>query len=493
LNLSPDSAGQQGEVPVFENIIGQAAAGQLKADILSQRLAPSMLFFGPAASGKGSTAMELARSLSCEKGQAQWNCACPSCARHRSLIHADLAMIGPRSFTAEIAASRAAFLRDTASAAGRSLFIRSLRKLLARFAPSVWEYEPKSNKLNPLPLLHSLEEELDEFETVTVDLSSADTLGDDKHDRNDPLNKLTDSLVRNAVKLDECISEAVPIAQVRKAAYWARLSPAGKRKTLIIENADRMEEKARSALLKLLEEPPESISIILTALRREAVMPTILSRLRPYRFTARGSVEEKEILRRVFRDPRWTQEAAPSGEAAPSKEGAPSKETGSTNAAGLIGAYLESFLPQPSDKLLPLAAFFVAAVARSAVVYQKSRGIAEIPDAVAALGSYCARIAESAGLERPVDVKETISALLSQSSDFEGRSFPRFLSLVLDLVSWSLEQFASNPNIVACRETWRLRIREAYTAYSVWNQRPEAALESLFFRLREEAAGAALA
>jgi DNA polymerase III subunit gamma/tau len=472
---------RQGEdSPVFENIIAQAAASQLKADILSHRLAPSMLFFGPAASGKGSTAMELARSLSCEKGDALWNCDCPSCVRHRSLIHADLAMIGPRSFTAEIAASRAAFLRDPSSTAGRSLFIRSLRKLLARFAPSVWEYEPKSNKTNPLPLLHSLEEELDEFEAITVDLSSSDT----------KLNNLTDSLVKNAVKLDECISEGVPIAQVRKAAYWARLSPAGKRKTLIIENADRMEEKARSALLKLLEEPPESISIVLTALRREAVMPTILSRLRPYRFTARSAFEEKEIFRRVFRDPRWTQEA----EDAPSKESGPSNdEAGKTKSPGLIGAYLESFLPQPSDKLLPLAAFFIAAVARSAVVFQKSRGIIEIPDAVAALGSYCARIAESAGLERQIEAKETISALLSQSSDFEGRSFPRFLALVLDLVSWSLEQCAPNPNLVACRETWRLRIREAYAAYSVWNQRPEAALESLFFRLREEAAGAALA
>jgi DNA polymerase-3 subunit gamma/tau len=476
---------------VFENIIAQAAAAQLKGDILSHRLAPSMLFFGPAASGKGSTAMELARSLSCEKGDALWNCACSSCARHKSLIHADLAMIGPRSFTAEIAASRAAFLRDPASAAGRSLFIRSLRKLLARFAPSVWEYESKSGKTNPLPLLHSLEEELDDFEAITVDLSSNDTADDNIKNKNNAFEKLTDSLFKNAVKLDECISEAVPIAQVRKAAYWARLSPAGKHKTLIIENADRMEEKARSALLKLLEEPPESISIILTALRREAVMPTILSRLRPYRFTARSADEEKEILRRVFRDSRWAQDA-PSNEGSPSKESAPSKEKANTNAPGLIGAYLESFLPQPSDKLLPLAAFFVAAVARSAVVFQKSRGIAEIPDAVAALGSYCAKIAESAGLERSTDAKETISALLSQSGDFEGRSFPRFLALVLDLVSWSLEQCAPNPNLVSCRETWRLRIREAYAAYSVWNQRPEAALESLFFRLREEAAGAAL-
>jgi DNA polymerase-3 subunit gamma/tau len=119
---------------VFENIIAQTAAEQIKADILSQRLAPSMLFFGPAASGKGSTAIELARALSCENGAALWNCPCTACARHRSLTHPDLAMIGPRSFAAEIAAARASFLRDITLPAGRSLFIRSLRKLLGESA-----------------------------------------------------------------------------------------------------------------------------------------------------------------------------------------------------------------------------------------------------------------------------------------------------------------------------------------------------------------------
>jgi DNA polymerase-3 subunit gamma/tau len=458
---------------VFENIIAQAAADQLKTDMLSRRLAPSMLFFGPAASGKGSTAIELARALSCEKGTALWKCDCPACARHRLLIHPDLVMIGPRAFAAEIAAARTAFLRDPASAAGQSLFVRSLRKLLARFAPAVWEYESKGGRVNPLSLLQSLEEDIDEFETQAA---IADT-----PEKCAALEKLSESLAKNAFKLeDDCMSETTPIAQLRKAAYWSRLSPTGKRKTLIIENADRMKDEARNSLLKLLEEPPESVNIVLTVLRRESVLPTILSRLRPYRFLARGAVEEQEIIRRVFRDSRATPEEAAQGDVR-------------GNAPGLVAAYLDSFLPQPPEKLLPLAAYFVAAVARSAAIAAKSRSFSgsrdvAISPVLKALGSYCAPIAESANFERAADAQEVIAALLAHSGNFEGRSFPRFLALALDLVSWSLNQYISDNTLIACSDIWRRRLGEAQAAYGVWNQRPELALESLFHKLREDMA-----
>jgi len=454
---------------VFENIIAQAAADQLKTDILSNRLAPSMLFFGPAASGKGSTAIELARSLSCEKGTALWKCDCPACARHRSLIHPDLVMIGPRAFAAEIAASRSAFLRDPASAAGYSLFVRSLRKLLARFAPAVWEYESKGGRTNPLSLLQSLEEDIDEFETQAAA---------DAPEKIAALEKLSESLAKNAFKLeDDCVNETIPIAQLRKAAYWSRLSPSGKRKTLIIENADRMKDEARNSLLKLLEEPPESLNIVLTVVRRESVLPTILSRLRPYRFLARSAAEEQEIIRRVFRDSR----AAPKEEA----QGA---------APGLVAAYLDSFLPQPPEKLLPLAAFFVAAVARSAAIAAKGRGLKSPNSALSpmlkALGGYCAPIAEAANFERTADAREVIAELLTRSGSFEGRSFPRFLALALDLVSWSLNQSVSDNTLITCSDIWRKRLGDAQAAYGVWNQRPELALESLFHKLREDMAAA---
>jgi len=470
---------------MFENIIAQAATDQLKEDILANRLAPSMLFFGPAASGKGSAALELARALSCENGNALWNCPCPSCVRHRSLIHPDLAMIGPRGFAAEIAASRTAFLRDTSSMAGRSLFIRSLRKLLGRFSPAVWEFESKSGRVNPLSILQSLEEELDEFEKIAAGDAAAGASA---------LEKLSASLAKNAFKLeDDCMSEAIPIAQVRKAAYWSRLSPSVKRKTLVIENADRMKEDARNALLKLLEEPPESICIVLTAQRRESVMPTILSRLRPYRFNVRSADEEREIIRRIFRDTRNINDDGLSVDGKPSsaaRENAFSQNaSGMGLTTGMVASYLDSFTPQPSEKLLPLAAFFIAAVTRSAVVLGRSRGLADISSALNSLGSYCARIAENAGLERAEEAGQTVATLISQTLGFEGRSFPRFLFLNLQLVAEALSLCESGADKIKYREMWKKRIEDARTAYVIYNQRPELSLESLFSQLREDMAG----
>ena len=47
------------------------------------------------------------------------------------------------------------------------------------------------------------------------------------------------------------------------------------KKTIIIENADRMLESVRNALLKILEEPPVDTIFILTTSQRNLVMPTI--------------------------------------------------------------------------------------------------------------------------------------------------------------------------------------------------------------------------
>jgi DNA polymerase-3 subunit gamma/tau len=454
---------------VFENIIAQNAVFQLTEDMLSRRLAPSMLFFGPAASGKGSAALELARVLSCETqdGQVPWNCTCPACTRHRHLIHSDLLLLGSRPFAPEIAAARAAFLREPGSPAARTLFIRSLRKLLARFSPALWEDEPKLGKLSPL--LQSLEEELDEFESLSAPLAAS------RNERAEALEKLMDSILKNALKLeDEGMGDTIPIAQIRRAAYWGRLAPNGRRKMLIIENADRMQEGARNSLLKILEEPPESLTIILTVQRREAIMPTILSRLRPYRFLKRDEEKEREVIRRVFRDaaPGTAENAAGNG-AAP---------------AGLISAYLDSFLPQSAEKLYPLAAFFVASIARTGALSLKKRGISEIPAELAALGTRCAPIAEAAGFGKVLSAREVIGTVLAESANFEARSFPRFLRLMLDLVSQIQKEAAANPRFIAYNDMWRKYASEAEAAAGVWNQSPALALESLFYRLQEAAA-----
>ena len=83
-------------------------------------------------------------------------------------------------------------------------------------------------------------------------------------------------MVNVAEKLeDDFLYDSIPVNQVRNASAWARLSPSDKKKILIIENADRMQDAARNAFLKVLEEPPADVVFILTTTRRGAIMPTI--------------------------------------------------------------------------------------------------------------------------------------------------------------------------------------------------------------------------
>jgi DNA polymerase-3 subunit gamma/tau len=450
---------------MFENVLGQPAVEQLREDLGAGRLAPSILFFGPPASGKGTAALELARVLSCENpgggtgpGLAPWNCGCPACAAHRQLANLDLLILGPRSFAPEIAAARAAFLRETGNAAASLLFIRSVRKLLARFSPVFLEDDPRLGKLSPL--LAALEEGMNDLELV---LQGGE--GD--------AGKISAAIEKSAFKLEaEGVGEHIPIDRIRRAAYWSRLAPAGRRKTLLIENADRMQEGARNSLLKILEEPPETLTLILTAPRREAILPTLLSRLRPYRFLRRDALAEESVIRRVFRDTP--------------------PEQGRAYAGGLIGGYLDGFLPLPEEKISGLGAYFTAALARSAAHDLLRRGRSVLPEELLLLGKHCAPLAEDAGFERPEDIREIMAVILSQTNNFEARSFPRFLTAILALVSGALRGGYGKPDFIAYIEIWRKNTAAADAAVGVWNQNPALALERLFTGLRNAMTAAAL-
>lgn len=393
---------------MFENVLGQEAARRLSADLSCGSLPPSLLFSGPATSGKGTTALELARALSCETKGASWNCSCPSCERHRLLTHPDLLLAGPRAFSAELAASAAAFLREPDSAA-RMLFIRAVRKLLSRFSPILWEGdETKFAKVSTLAA--SLGEDLEE-------LCPPRPL-------DDGLKKLVDSVLATSLKLeDEGVSDSIPIAQIRRISYWARLAPTGKRKLIFLENADRMQEGSRNALLKILEEPPESTVLVLSTARRGAMMPTILSRLRPYAFVKRSAEVEREVIRRVFR-----------GSAGPETSG--------------VAAYLESFLPVPPSKLEEAAAVFLS-----------------YSDARTAAGAVL-------DLTRKFEPRSL---------------FPAFLDRLALRYSRSLSESSADPGVLVSAETCAAAVRKADLAVGTYNQSPSLALERLFFELRHPA------
>lgn len=280
---------------MFDNLLFQSASGLLKDDIASGRLPGAVLFCGPSSSGKLTAALETARVLSCtENPRGRWSCSCPSCLRHKALVSPNLMLLGPRDCSLEIQAAQKAFvssvsLGDSHVNATRYLFLRSVRKLQNRFNPALWQ---DSDKLNKIAVLTG---ELDErMEEIDVGRELPDI-------------KAVEENVQKIVELckkleDDFMYDSVPILQIRNLSVWARIGAASGTKVIVIERAERMLEGVRNALLKILEEPPANTLFILTAERKSAVMPTILSRLRPYPFSSRNSDEEKEIIDRVFHD-----------------------------------------------------------------------------------------------------------------------------------------------------------------------------------------------
>ncbi|HSB52325.1 MAG TPA: DNA polymerase III subunit delta' [Dissulfurispiraceae bacterium] len=74
----------------------------------------------------------------------------------------------------------------------------------------------------------------------------------------------------------------------------------GKRKVVVIEDADAMNPNAANAFLKTLEEPPPGSLILLTSSRPDMLPATIGSRCVQVRFRPLSREECKEILRSTF-------------------------------------------------------------------------------------------------------------------------------------------------------------------------------------------------
>jgi hypothetical protein len=77
-------------------------------------------------------------------------------------------------------------------------------------------------------------------------------------------------------------SQSISINEIRGLGQFLKLKTTGEsnlRRFIVIEQAESLTLEAQNALLKLLEEPPADTLLVLTLNKREAVLPTISSRL----------------------------------------------------------------------------------------------------------------------------------------------------------------------------------------------------------------------
>ncbi len=275
---------------MFENILSQAhVVGQLTEDVQLNSLPAALLFEGPEFSGKLSTALELARTLGCRTEAAPWSCRCSSCNAHRLLLEPRTILIGDRYFMQEIVVAESVLFRVRNEAAVY-LYQRAVRKLARRFDDFLWEGdEARLGKASaPLGKISDALDEMAPGWELPADAA---------------LTKLCTGVRDAAKKLCELLpTDNIPVDVVRRVSSWSRMTSGEEPKVVIFENADRMQESSRNALLKTLEEPPRNSYFLLLSSHKRALMPTILSRVRPYHFAERQPEQAAEVLQRIFRD-----------------------------------------------------------------------------------------------------------------------------------------------------------------------------------------------
>jgi DNA polymerase-3 subunit gamma/tau len=443
---------------VFENIIAQDAVFQIALDVEQRKIPPSILFRGPPLSGKGTTALEAARVFTCNTEGAPWVCRCEHCARHRLLSHPDLLVTGRRPFLPEINAAKEAFFRE-ALPATKTLFVRSVKKLLLRFATVLMEGDTRLSKINGL--LENINDDMEEWAALALDPEK----------KAESFLKLTDSIIKNAVKLEtDGITDTIPVSHIRAASYWLHTSPTARKKVLIIENAEKMQDAARNSLLKTLEEPPRDAVIILTSAHPKMLLATILSRVRPYSFVQRDRKHETEILRRVFRE-KPVGQAETDGQAA----------DGNT----LLLDYFENCSSVSKKTVQGIAALWVASAAAAAVI-ALNKAHRALPPELVTLGKYAAPIAGNAECGRPdASLKTLMATVQEKTAGFaERETFSRFLEELFSVIRGALfTQGPVTPQKLRYAGMSRTYIREAQSSVETYNQGKALALEHLFLSM----------
>jgi len=106
------------------------------------------------------------------------------------------------------------------------------------------------------------------------------------------------AIVPDAVRPKDPVARPVlHVGQLRAVQRAAYFKPQGRRRVFLIDGAETMRWDLANIFLKILEEPPESATLILLAPNPFQLLPTIRSRCLQFSFTPLGTAEVEAILR----------------------------------------------------------------------------------------------------------------------------------------------------------------------------------------------------
>ena len=105
-------------------------------------------------------------------------------------------------------------------------------------------------------------------------------------------------MVPDPVRLKSPVARPVlRIGQLRAVQRAAYFQPMGRRRVFILDGAETMRADVSNVFLKILEEPPGSATLILTAPSPFNLLPTIVSRCMQFHFAPLPQVEVESILK----------------------------------------------------------------------------------------------------------------------------------------------------------------------------------------------------
>src|SRR5262249_24587634 len=105
-------------------------------------------------------------------------------------------------------------------------------------------------------------------------------------------------LVPDPVRLKTPVARPVlRIGQLRAMQRAAYFQPMGRRRVFILDGAEPMRTDVSNVFLKILEEPPGSATLILTAPSPFNLLPTIVSRCMQFHFAPLPQAEVEKILK----------------------------------------------------------------------------------------------------------------------------------------------------------------------------------------------------
>jgi DNA polymerase-3 subunit delta' len=106
------------------------------------------------------------------------------------------------------------------------------------------------------------------------------------------------ALVPDPVRLKNPVARPMlRIGQLRAVQRAAYFQPMGRRRVFILDGADTMRWDVANVFLKILEEPPGSATLILTAPSPFSLLPTIVSRCMQFHFAPLPLLDVEKLLR----------------------------------------------------------------------------------------------------------------------------------------------------------------------------------------------------